>query len=484
MNIYYDGKFVQSQGSAIPVENPATEEIFAEVAEATLGELDAVVASALSAQRKWARVGAGERAELLHTCAARLREHAPELARLLTQESGKPLRESLDEVEWSVDAYRHLAEVARTQGGQVVQPNMHGQMNLVVREPLGVVVSILPFNFPILLMTWQVAAALAAGNTCIVKPSEVTPMTALLLAKIFDHLPPGIFNVVTCGAKGSAYLVSHPNTHMIAFTGSVPTGQNIMQGATERMKPLLLELGSSDPFIVMDDADFDMAVKAATFSAFLNSGQVCTGSERFFIHEKIYDDFMDALVKSVRTLRIGDPMGDVDLGPLVNKAAVNTVEKGLAHLQSLGATIRLGGTRGGFNRGHFFEPTIVEITDPLKQQPRHELFGPQATFCRIRSLDEAIAHANNTDFGLGSCIFTSSFESAMRAATEIDAGHVWINDPLKDNVAAPFGGKKMSGLGRELGLDGINAFTDVKHIHMQFKAETQSWWFPYTRPDI
>ncbi|MCY1452301.1 Betaine aldehyde dehydrogenase [compost metagenome] len=156
----------------------------------------------------------------------------------------------------------------------------------------------------------------------------------------------------------------------------------------------------------------------------------------------------------------------------------------MAHLQSLGATIRHGGTRGGFTRGHFFEPTIVEITDPLKQQPRHELFGPQATFCRIRSLDEAIAHANNTDFGLGSCIFTSSFESAMRAATEIDAGHVWINDPLKDNVAAPFGGKKMSGLGRELGLDGINAFTDVKHIHMQFKAETQGWWFPYTRPDI
>ncbi|MNR02590.1 Succinate-semialdehyde dehydrogenase [NADP(+)] 1 [compost metagenome] len=271
---------------------------------------------------------------------------------------------------------------------------------------------------------------------------------------------------------------------MIAFTGSVPTGQKIMQGATERMKPLLLELGSSDPFIVMDDADFDMAVKAATFSAFLNSGQVCTGSERFFIHEKIYDDFMDALVKSVRTLRIGDPMGDVDIGPLINKAAVNGVETGLAHLQSLGATIRHGGQRGDFARGHFFQPTIVEITDPLKQQPRHELFGPQATFCRIRSLDEAIAHANNSDFGLGSCIFTSSFESAMRAATEIDAGHVWINDPLKDNVAAPFGGKKMSGLGRELGLDGINAFTDVKHIHMQFKAEAQGWWFPYTRPDI
>ncbi|QHA82838.1 aldehyde dehydrogenase family protein [Pseudomonas mediterranea] len=205
MNIYYDGKFVQSQGAAIQVENPATEEIFAEVAEATTRELDAVVASAKSAQRKWARVGAGERAELLHTCAVRLREHAAELARLLTQESGKPLRESLDEVEWSVDAYRHLAEVARTQGGQVVQPNMAGQMNLVLREPLGVIVSILPFNFPVLLMTWQVAAALAAGNTCIIKPSEVTPMTALLLAKIFDHLPPGIFNVVTCGAKGSAY---------------------------------------------------------------------------------------------------------------------------------------------------------------------------------------------------------------------------------------------------------------------------------------
>lgn len=484
MNIYYDGKFVQSQGSAILVENPATEEIFAEVAEATTQELDCVVASAKAAQKKWARVGAGERAELLHTCAVRLREHAPELAKLLTQESGKPLRESLDEIEWSVDAYRHLAEVARTQGGQIVQPNMSGQMNLVLREPLGVVVSILPFNFPVLLMTWQVAAALAAGNTCIIKPSEVTPMTALLLAKIFDHLPPGIFNVVTCGARGSAYLVSHDDTHMIAFTGSVPTGQKIMQGATQRMKPLLLELGSSDPFIVLDDADFDMAVQAAKFAAFLNCGQVCTGSERFFIHEKIYDDFMQALVKSVSELRIGDPMGDVDIGPLINKAALTGVEGGLAHLQSLGAKIRHGGTRVDFPRGHFFHPTIVEITDPHKQQPRHELFGPQATFCKIRSLDEAIDHANNSDFGLGSSIFTSSLESAMRAATEIDSGHVWINDPLKDNVAAPFGGKKMSGLGRELGLDGINAFTDVKHVHVQFKPSVQGWWFPYTRPDI
>jgi len=484
MEIYFDGRFVKSTGHPIQVENPATEEIFAEVPDTTVGEMDAVIAAAEKAQRQWRRKGAGERAEMLHECAVRLRSNAPELARLLTRESGKPLRESLDEVEWSVDAFRHLAEVSRTQGGQVVQPNQPGQMNLVLREPLGVIVSILPFNYPILLLTWQVAAALATGNTCIIKPSELTPMTALALARIFDHLPAGVFNVVTCGAEGSSYLVAHPGTHMVAFTGSVPTGRKIMQAATERMKPLLLELGSSDPFIVMDDADLEMAVRAATFSTFLNCGQVCTGSERFYIHERVYDVFMDGLTESVKRLRVGDPMSDVDLGPLVSAAAVMHVERGIAKLVGAGAKIRLGGERAGFPKGHFFNPTLIEIVDPETQQPREELFGPIATFCRIKSLDEAIAFANDSDFGLGATIFTSSLVSAMRAATEIESGHVWINDPLKDNVAAPFGGKKLSGLGRELGIDGIHAFTDVKHVHMEFAPSVQGWWFPYKRPAI
>jgi len=484
MEIYHSGHFVTSNGDTIPVENPATEEVFAEIADATVAEIDAVVGSAKSSQRAWARKGAGERAELLHECAYRLRKNAQTLAKLLTQESGKPLRESLDELEWSVDAFRHLAEVARTQAGQVVQPNQPRQMNLVLREPLGVVVSILPFNFPVLLMTWQVAAALAAGNACVIKPSELTPMTALALARIFDHLPPGVFNVVTCGAAGSSYLVEHHDTHMIAFTGSVPTGRKIMASATHRMKPLLLELGSSDPFIVMDDANIDLAVEGARFAAFLNCGQVCTGSERFFIHENVYDRFMDRLTESVKMLRIGDPMSNVDIGPLISGKALSLVERNIERLKNVGASVRLGGERVNLPIGHYFKPTMIEIGDPSTQLLREELFGPIATFCPVSSLDEAIDFANDSDYGLGATVFTSNLESAMRAATELESGHVWINDPLKDNVAAPFGGKKMSGLGRELGLDGIHAFTDVKHVHMDFSPSEQTWWFPYQRPEI
>ena len=484
--LFVGGEGVESTGSdRIPVENPATEEIIAEVPDATAQDIDAAVHAARRAQREWARVDPLTRAELLHECASRLSAAKHELGLTLTLESGKTLKESVDEIEWSVTAFRHLAETARASQGRVVGPTKPGQFNFVVHDPVGVVVHIMPFNYPIALLAWQAAAALATGNACIVKPSELTPLTTLQMARLLDCLPPGTFNVLTAGPGGAASLVTHAGTDMVAFTGSVATGSRIMAAAAPRIKRLLLELGGSDPFIVAADARMDVAVPGAVFAAFLNAGQVCTSAERFYVEESIYDDFLQRMVAHAATLRIGDPMSDVDLGSMISRPARDRVAQALEQLTAQGAhVVAGGGAPAGLERGHFHAPTIVTLEDP-GQGLRDEVFGPLATVTPVRGIDDAIERANDSPYGLGASIYTASLETAMRAATELRAGTVWINDPLKDNDAAPFGGQKMSGLGRELGAEGVSAFTEPKHVHMDFTAApSPEWWFPYQRPDV
>jgi betaine-aldehyde dehydrogenase len=324
------------------------------------------------------------------------------------------------------------------------------------------------------------------GNTVVVKPSEHTPLATLRLGEVFSCLPPGVFNVITALGAGSARLVEHPGTDMIAFTGSVATGSRIMAAAAPRIKKLLLELGGSDPFIVLGDAKVDIAARGAMFASFLNAGQVCTSAERLYVEDGIYDEFMEKATAFTKTLRVGDPMGDVDIGSMVSRDAREQVEWTLDEFVSRGARIAYGGgAPSHLDRGYFFEPTIIELTEPGTQELRREIFGPIAAVTRVRDVDQAIELANDSDFGLGASIYTSSLETAMRAATELQARTVWINDPLKDNDAAPFGGFKMSGLGRELGSEGISAFTQAKHVHIDFAQEpSPEWWFPYERPAI
>jgi acyl-CoA reductase-like NAD-dependent aldehyde dehydrogenase len=485
--LFIGGEYVASTSDrTITVENPATEETLAEVPDASAQDVDRAVEAARRAQREWRRTDPLARAELLHECAARLLDAADELAVLLTREGGKTLKENRDEVEWCVTAIRHLAEVARAQQGRVVGPTKPGQMNLVLNEPVGVVAHILPFNYPLVLLAWQVPAALATGNTCIVKPAEQTPLATLKLGEIFSCLPAGTFNVVTAGGEGSARLVEHRGTDMIAFTGSVATGSKVMAAAAPRIKKLLLELGGSDPFIVLRDAELETAASGAVFAAFLNAGQVCTSAERFYVEDSIYDEFMSQAVEQARALRVGDPMGDVDIGAMVSRAARDNAAGAVEELVAKGASVVSGGgPPEHLDRGYFYEPTIVELSDPRRQAFEREIFGPLATFTRVRDLDEAIELANDSDYGLGASIYTSSLETAMRAATELEAGMVWINDPLKDNDAAPFGGHKLSGFGRELGTEGISAFTQAKHVHIDFAQQpSPEWWFPYSRPPI
>ena len=485
--LYIGGEYVDSASArAIQVENPATEEILAEVPDATSEDVDRTVDAARRALRSWRSTDALARAELLHECAARLEAAADDLAVLLTAEGGKTLKENRDEVAWSVTAIRHLAEVARASRGRIVGPTKPGQLNMILQEPFGVVAHILPFNYPLVLLAWQVPAALAAGNTCIVKPAEQTPLATLKLGEIFGCLPPGVFNVLTATGAGSAQLVEHPGTDMIAFTGSVDTGSRVMAAAAPRIKKLLLELGSSDPFIVLHDAKVDVAAQGAAFAAFLNAGQVCTSAERFFIDRAIYDEFMAELERRTKEIRVGDPMGDVDMGAMISAAARRQAEMVIEEVAGRGARVTAGGSAPSeLPRGYFLEPTLIEMPDPRRQGIGREVFGPLAMITPVRDLDEAIELANDSDFGLGASIYTSSLESAMRAATELEAGMVWINDPLKDNDAAPFGGWKKSGFGRELGVEGIGTFTQTKHVHVDFtQAPSPEWWFPYERPPI
>jgi betaine-aldehyde dehydrogenase len=485
--LFIGGEYVASGATAsIEVENPATEEVITEVPDASAADIDRAVEAARRAQRDWRKLDGLERAGLMHRCADELERHADELALLLTREGGKTLKENRDEIEWSATAFRHLGEVTRASRGRVVGATKPGQLNFVLNEPLGVVVHIMPFNYPIVLLAWQAAAALAAGNTCIVKPSEQTPLATLRLGELFSHLPAGVFNVVTARGAGCSQLVEHPGTDMIAFTGSVAVGSRVMAAAAPRIKKLLLELGGSDPFIVLGDAKLDVAARGGVFAAFLNAGQVCTSAERFFVESSVYDEFMERAAAEMGSLRVGDPLGDVDVGALISRPARDQVERVIAEICDRGARVACGGqVPPQLSRGYYYEPTLIEVTDPERQRFENEIFGPLATVTRVRDLDEAIELANDTNFGLGANIYTSDLETAMRAATELNAGMIWINDPLKDNDAAPFGGMKFSGLGRELGSEGISAFTQAKHVHLDFaQVPSPEWWFPYERPPI
>src|SRR5205085_5624611 len=359
--MFINGEFVASlAGETFVVENPATEEQLDEVPRARAEDVEQAVGAAHAAQADWRWTPGIEKCELLHTVARRIRERREEIAMLLTREGGKPLIENMDEVEWVAACFDYYAEVGRHESGRVIPPVQRHQMNFVVKEPYGVVACIVPWNYPLLLMAWKVAPALMAGNTVIIKPSENTPLSTLLMAEVaFHELPPGVVNVVTgYGSEAGEPLVTHPLTALVAFTGSVATGKRIATLAVERLKKINLELGGNDPFIVCDDVDLDVAERGAVWAAFLNMGQVCTSGERFYVFESISEKFIDGFVEFAQTLRLGNPMGpDVDLGPMISNTQRERVERKLDQVREMGARVLCGGKRPErLARAYFFEP--------------------------------------------------------------------------------------------------------------------------------
>lgn len=482
-DMWINNEFVASKSAQrFEVLNPATEEILAMVPRGKAEDAERAVAAAAGAFNSWRKMGSLERKEMMHEIARKIRAHGEELAQIITLEGGKPIIENRDEVEWVASCFEYYAELGRDQIGRVVAPAFEHQMSLVVKEPFGVVACIVPWNYPILLMAWKVAPALAAGNTVVIKPSELTPLCNLFFAKIFDHLPKGVANIITgFGKEAGEPLVTSKGTQLIAFTGSVETGRHIAMLAAQQLKKVHLELGGNDPFIVCDDIDVDIAVRAGAWTAFLNNGQVCTSAERFYVLEPIAKKFIEGLTEFSKTLRLGNPLGPgVDLGPLVSEAQRQKIEARLAQSVQQGAKILSGGKRPEqFQKGYFFEPTVLTNVNESMELMRSETFGPLAPIQVVKNIEEAIARANASEYGLGASILTNDLEKAMLAAENIKAGTFWINDPLTDNDAAPFGGMRLSGHGRELGLEGLDEFREAKHILIDYKLEKKSYWFPY-----
>ena len=476
-----NGESVRGEGPPVAVVNPATEDTIDEVRSATTGQVDDAVASARAAFRAWKRTPAPDRGEMLHAIASWITDHTEDLAVTLTREGGKPLVENRDEMGWSAACFDFYAEIGRLERGRIVPSGEEGQLSLVFKEPFGVVSAIVPWNYPILLMAWKLAPALAAGNTVVVKPSPYTPLSTLQMCEGFAEVfPPGVVNVVTGEADVGAALVDAPDVRVIAFTGSVETGKQVMRRAAEGLKKVHLELGGKDAFIVCDDVDLSIAAKGAVWAAYLNSGQVCTSAERFYVLDDVYDDFVDAFVVETDKLVVGDPMeAATDIGPMVRAVQRDKVEAQLTAATSAGARLVRGGDRAGRDRGFFLAPAVVVDVDDSMDVMRTETFGPVAPIAKVASLDEAIERTNASDYGLGANVYTQRLDYMVRAMEDIEAGTVWFNDPLTDNEAAPFGGMKASGTARELGPEGLDDFRQTKHVHIDTKLDVKAWWYPY-----
>jgi len=476
-----------ADGRVFEVLNPATEEVLDTAPYAGPADVDRAVMAAAHAFTEWRRTPGIERAELLHHAARRIREDKEGLAVLLTREGGKPLPENRDEVEWIAACFDYYAEIGRDAIGRVISPVARQQFNFVVKEPYGVAGLIVPWNYPLLLLSWKLGPALAAGNTVVAKPSEHTPLSTLRLMQAFDHFPAGVVNAVTGHGDTGAALVEHRGVEVVAFTGSQATGRKVAVTCAQQLKKCHLELGGNDPFIVDEGVDLDVAVKGAAWACFLNMGQVCTSAERFYVLDGVFDEFVDRFAAFTKTLRIGDPLGpDVDLGPMVSAVQREKLEKKVEAALKGGARLLAGGHRpAGLGKGFYYEPTALVDVRPDMELMREETFGPVAPLVRCRDIDEAIELADRSEYGLGASIFTNSLEHAFKAMERIRAGTFWVNDPLTDNDAGPFGGMRRSGLGRELGSEGLEDFRDSKHVHLDYVIGAKPYWFPYRfdRPD-
>jgi acyl-CoA reductase-like NAD-dependent aldehyde dehydrogenase len=480
--VFIDGEFRASTGTdGSSIIDPATENQIGEYAESPSGEIDQAVASAKAAQKIWWAKSGLERADIMHEVANHMHSLKPQLAESMTREMGKPYKEAADEVDWSVSAIRYYAEVGRHDQGRIMGNAVAGHLNYTLKTPLGVVATLQTFNYPLTLLAWQSGAALATGNAIVVKPSQYTTLTTLIFAEAYKFLPEGLFQVVSGAGPAGKQLVEHPDVNMIAFTGSVPVGKSIAERCGGLMKRCLVEMSGNDPFIIMPSAPLDIAARGATFSAYMNCGQICVSAERFYVHEDIHDAFVEKLVENARKIRIGNGLDKVDMGPMVASHERDRFENTIKKAKEQGAKLELGGGRPAeFNRGWFVEPTILTGCEQDMDIFNEESFGPVAPICKVKSFDEAMDHANNSNFGLGACLYSTDLKESIRAAEELETGMVWVNAPLLDNDAGPFGGTKNSGMGRQLGSEGLENFRNTKTVMIDPNCEAQDfWWFPY-----
>ncbi|MGZ5442289.1 MAG: aldehyde dehydrogenase family protein [Thermoanaerobaculia bacterium] len=447
---------------------PATGKPFADVPRATVEELDHAVHSAHRAfTGEWRRIHTRKRGQLLNRFAALIRENADELARLESRNVGKPIRDSRDEVGLAANVFEYYAGATNKVGGQTIPAAAPGVL-LSFREPVGVCGIIVPWNFPIAIASWKSAPALAMGNTVVLKPAEQTPLTAIRLAELALEagIPEGVFSVVTgSGSVIGEALVKHPLVRKIAFTGSTEVGMNVMRLAADDIKRVSLELGGKSANVIFDDADFDKAVDSATSSSLGNAGQDCCARSRILVQQSIYDRFAKALVEKFGTINVGNPLNDeTEMGPLVTTSHRERVMRFIETGKSEGATLACGGRAR--ERGAYLEPTVFLDVTPEMTIAREEIFGPVVAVMPFRDEGEAIAMANDSMYGLSGSIWTRDIGRALRVARAIETGNLSINSGSSVHLEAPFGGVKRSGLGRELGLQALDHYTEWKTVYI------------------
>jgi len=460
-----------SGGKTMEVVNPATEEVCATVASATRDDVDTAVQAARAALNgPWGKMSARERGRLVSRLADRLMERADEVSRLETLHNGKPIFESRQiEIPAAAECFEYYAGWADKVMGETI-PVKGNYLTYTLREPLGVVAAIVPWNFPLLLAAWKVAPALACGNVVILKPASQTPLTAIALGEIAVEvgLPPGVLNVITGpGSSVGQAIVEHPGIDKIAFTGDTSTGKGIMRAAADTLKKITLELGGKSPNIVLSDADVDAALRGATTGIFYGKGEVCAAGSRLLVDRSIKDEFMEKLAARAKKMVAGDPLDPkTRYGALASKKQLETVQRYVDVAKKEGASLVAGGGRAdiGTGKGYFFQPTVFDKVTPEMTIAREEIFGPVLATIEFADLDEAIARANDSQYGLAAAVWTRDVKKAHYVARKLQAGTVWINTYNVYDTAAPFGGYKASGFGREMSSHALEHYTQVKSV--------------------
>ena len=479
---YVNGQWVSATGGAtFPVYDPSTEEVIAQVAEATAADVDKAVKSARAAfdSGPWPATTAQDRGRILFKLADKIRQNQPMLAELECRNTGKPIVEAEYDIGDVATCFEYYGGLANKVNGSVM-PVPANALSFTLREPVGVAGQIIPWNYPLLMAAWKLAPALAAGCTCVLKPAEQTPLTAMEFANWLEEvgLPPGVVNIINgAGEIAGAALVAHPGVDKIAFTGSAAVGKIIVKSAADTLKRVTLELGGKSPNMFFADADWEAAVDGALFGVFINQGEVCSAGSRILVEKKIYSKFVEAMTEKAKRIKLGPPLErDTKMGPLVSKEQYDRVSSYLELGKKEAKTAIGGGRAKSFAKGFYVEPTIFYDVDNSARISREEIFGPVASVIPFEDEADAIKIANDTPYGLAGAVWTRDIYKAFRIVKSMRAGIIWVNHMQPTYVEAPWGGYKQSGFGRELGPWGLEEYLETKQVYVNLDETPIGWY--------